>query len=141
MKSSTSIVLVAGLAASLAACSIREKPVLTVVDSPIATAPDQASISETIDAKLTARGWEIMEKTPGKTIAKYSKGNPKEDEPGHSATIAVVYDADSYSIEYVDSENLDYDEGKGEIHRIYNRWVHNLDMDLAQAFGVTPSAE
>ena len=141
MKKSASIILAAGLAASLAACSIREKPLLTVVDAPIATAPDEASIAQTIEAKLTARGWDILDKAPGKITAKYSKGNPKEDEPGHSATIAVLYDADSYSIEYVDSENLDYDADKGDIHRIYNRWVHNLDTDLATAFGVTPTVQ
>jgi len=46
----------------------------------------------------------------------------------HMAKVDIVYDAAGYSIRYKDSENLAYKNGK--IHRNYNKWVQNLDMDI-----------
>jgi hypothetical protein len=46
----------------------------------------------------------------------------------HTAVVDVVYTAQSYSIRYVDSSNLNYDAVKGApiIHPTYNGWVNNL---------------
>lgn len=46
----------------------------------------------------------------------------------HTADIRITYDANSYSINYVGSNNLLAAPGK--IHRNYNRWVNNLDRDI-----------
>lgn len=47
---------------------------------------------------------------------------------GHMAHIRINYTANGYRINYVDSENLNADNGK--IHRNYNRWINNLDHDI-----------
>ncbi|WP_283624103.1 LptM family lipoprotein [Morganella morganii] len=46
----------------------------------------------------------------------------------HSVRIKVTYNATSYKISYVDSQNLRAADGK--IHKNYNRWVNNLDKDI-----------
>lgn len=56
----------------------------------------------------------------------------------HRADITIAYDADSYSIRYRDSQNMDYNNGK--IHRNYNRWVANLNYDIQRALAAIPPA-
>src|SRR5262245_5113114 len=77
-----------------------------------------------IEDALRARGWQIDARRPGAIDATIVARI-------HRASITVNYDADSYSIAYRSSENLDYANGK--IHRNYNRWIANLNRDIQQA--------
>ena len=43
----------------------------------------------------------------------------------HVAAVAITYDAKSFSINYVSSQNL-LQKG-GQIHKSYNRWIRNLE--------------
>ena len=43
----------------------------------------------------------------------------------HVAVVAITYDAKSFSINYVSSQNL-LQKG-GQIHKSYNRWIRNLE--------------
>jgi len=67
-------------------------------------------------------------------------------EHGHSATVAILYDARGARIDYVDSNDLMHEQGpQGEtIHKSYGRWVDNLAKDigshLGQAAPPTPAA-
>ena len=45
----------------------------------------------------------------------------------HVAIVDVTYDTSTYSIQYVDSTNLNYNESKGTIHKNYNGWIQNLE--------------
>lgn len=112
-------------------CAIREKPVLNVADAPI-VADESGSVAVKIKDTLKARRWKVIDEEPGTIVANFSKAN--DDIGQHSVTIRITYDADSYSINYVDSENMLYDEVTGTIHRNYNRWIANLQRDLAGAF-------
>ena len=47
----------------------------------------------------------------------------------HQAVINIPYTARDYSINYVSSINLD-DDGKGAIHRSYNRWILGLNQAI-----------
>ncbi|MCZ4058749.1 hypothetical protein O3W44_06120 [Pantoea sp. LMR881] len=47
---------------------------------------------------------------------------------GFIANIRVSYTTQSYSIQYLSSENLKAEGGK--IHSNYNRWIANLDQDI-----------
>ena len=44
------------------------------------------------------------------------------------ATIDIRYDLHSYSINYVDSQNLNYDGSN--IHPRYNSWIQYLQTDI-----------
>ena len=52
----------------------------------------------------------------------------------HMAKVDITYAAKGYSIHYRDSKNLGYADGK--IHRNYNKWVQNLDMDIQRALAL-----
>jgi len=48
----------------------------------------------------------------------------------HSATVDVLFNTQTYSINYKSSQNLKYDAAKGEIHPNYNSWITLLDNDI-----------
>lgn len=48
----------------------------------------------------------------------------------HTAEIEIAYNEEAYSITYINSTNLKYEIDKKQqinIHKSYNRWVHNLE--------------
>lgn len=48
----------------------------------------------------------------------------------HLAVIDIDYDAQGFSINYVDSENLNYDEEANVIHKSYNKWIGILERRI-----------
>jgi len=115
--------LVCAAFAALAACST-SKPPLAISQAPIAASHSTSEVESAILSALAGRGWQVAEKTPGKIVATIDvRGR-------HSAKIAVLYSAASFSIDYVDSTGLEYDAEKKTIHRNYNRWVANLRNDI-----------
>ena len=52
--------------------------------------------------------------------------------------VAITYDARSFTIDYVSSENLQYDDEEGRIHRGYNRWVANLEERIKRTVALGP---
>lgn len=48
----------------------------------------------------------------------------------HEAVVAIKYNSREYSINYVESKNLDYDPGENTIHQNYNGWVQNLNKAI-----------
>ena len=67
------------------------------------------------------RGWIIKDAGEGRLRASYHART-------HMAAVAIVYNEQTFSIEYLDSNRLGYD-GQS-IHRNYNRWVRNLELDI-----------
>ena len=90
-----------------------------------AAAPDAKTLEAAIEVSLAHRHWTIKEHQPGRYLVELT-------EKGHSATVAVLYDATSARIDYVDSQDLLYEKGSdGEvIHRSYKTWVKNLANDI-----------
>lgn len=72
-------------------------------------------------------GWEMVDEGPG-----LMKGTLRLRK--HVAVVRIQYDADSYFIQYDDSEKLLY--GNDRIHRNYNRWVRNLSEEIKANLGV-----
>lgn len=52
----------------------------------------------------------------------------------HFAKVVITFDRSSYSIRYLDSQNLDYDPQKRRIHRNYNKWVILLSEAIQREF-------
>lgn len=73
-------------------------------------------------------GWQMQEETKGLVVAKWVARD-------HSLTVEIPYTAKDYTIHYRESTNM-LDEGKGEIHKNYTRWVdrlyRNINAELAQ---------
>ena len=122
-----SYIAVACYAAVLAAgCGHSGVPMTRSLSVDLVAPPaNAAAIERAIETALARRHWSVKEKAPGRYTAVL-------DERKHSATVAIVYDATNARIDYVDSTNLDYENGpNGEvIHRSYNNWVKNLANDI-----------
>lgn len=109
------------LTAVLASCTTTK--ILNVKDAPIAVTTG-SNVEAAIEAGLQKRGWQVVARRPGEIDARLLVRM-------HRADINIAYDADSYSITYRDSENLDH---RGDrIHRNYNRWIANLNTDIQAA--------
>ena len=97
--------------------------VRNVNDAPVVSNKAPLSLDDVrvaITRAGTGLGWIMIEEQPG-----LIKGTLKLR--GHEAIINVAYDTSNYSIRYVDSTNLNYNESKGTIHKNYNGWIQNLD--------------
>lgn len=50
----------------------------------------------------------------------------------HYAKVSISYDTEQFSINYLKSDDLDYDESKNRIHRNYNKWILLLEQEIVQ---------
>jgi hypothetical protein len=93
--------------------------------STVPTAAARPDLRAAILAGLATKGWRVAREGPGVIEATVRAG-------GHTATVAIRYGGNQYSIQYVSSsEGLKYD---GEtIHRRYNHWVRLLDDAIYKA--------
>ncbi|MDA0123136.1 hypothetical protein OH459_11120 [Vibrio sp. MM46] len=105
----------------------RVQPVLNVEDTPVAYDLQNKQVKSAIVQSATNRGWTIEETSPGVLIAKINVRS-------HFAEVKIPYSNKYYSIIYLNSVNLKASDGK--IHRNYNRWVNNLNVDIQRALAL-----
>lgn len=135
MKNFAAIAAVSLVALSLSACASDSGVALrTVSESPVGVGSDKAIIGKAITTSLKARLWTIEEETDDAVIASI------RSDGGKFAKIKVSYDEDSFDIERLDTENMDYDEETGLIAPRYNRWITNIEHDVMIRTGI-PRAE
>jgi hypothetical protein len=84
----------------------------------------QAQVEKAILKAGLAKNWEMKVTEPGLIRGHVTVRN-------HEATIDIRYNERDYSIRYVSSVELD-DDGKGKIHRNYNKWIALLDNTIQQ---------
>lgn len=109
----------------------RAEPVLTIQNEtfavPAAANPQTLTLDDYKNAIIRAgasRGWVFADDGPGAmtgTVVVRGK---------HTAKVRVVYDEQAFSILYLDSNQLNYDAERKEIHPNYNSWVRNLRNDI-----------
>ena len=58
----------------------------------------------------------------------------------HTAIVDVIFNAETFSITYKDSNNLKYDAATQEIHPNYNSWVDLLKGDIQTELQTTDPA-
>lgn len=112
----------------LAAC--RTAPVYDVKSETL-DAPSNARLSQVTTAIKQAGaglGWVMKSQEPGHIIGRL-------DIRRHRAEVDIRYTTKTFSIIYLDSQNLKYDDG--EIHKNYNGWVARLrNSILAQVSAI-----
>ncbi|EIU7558797.1 hypothetical protein MNY66_17870 (plasmid) [Moellerella wisconsensis] len=94
------------------------------INTPTTTITANVSADKVKEAILLAgkeRKWIMTQVKPGVIDARYV---PR----GHSVSVRINYTATSYTINYVSSNNMK--AGDGKIHKNYNRWINNLDVDI-----------
>lgn len=114
---------------ALAACSM--KPIQNINNEQIptygnGTQPSLKDVEQTILTAAKKRGWSARVAQPGLIEASIFVRS-------HRAKIEIPYTQNSYSINYKNSANLDYDGEK--INRNYNNWIIKLSGTIQSEFG------
>jgi hypothetical protein len=110
-------------AAGLSACNTM--PIQNVSQAPVVTASGKGLSTDQVRAAIlragATLGWQMKEEGPGMLAATLQLRN-------HTAVVAIPYSAQSYSLQYRSSTNLD--EQGGNIHKNYNGWIQNLTRSI-----------
>ena len=102
----------------IAGCSTSQ-PVMNMTNSLVPANLSEHEISRAIINAGISNKWVMREERPGLI-------NGHIQVRQHQANISIPYNTVNYSINYVSSVNLN-DNGKGKIHRNYNRWIIGLN--------------
>lgn len=105
---------------SLAACG-NLQPLRNIENTPVVYNLKLDQVKSAIMQAGIERGWVMKQIKSGEIQGELFVRE-------HRAVIDITYSPKSYSINYVNSKNLKYTNGK--IHRNYNRWINNLDKDI-----------
>jgi hypothetical protein len=108
----------------LSGCFGRIQPIYMVHNHPIPPSADFMTLDEistVIERSAIDRQWVVKKEYPGLLRLTYSRKT-------HQAVIEVSFYKSHYSIKYVSSQDLLYNGSM--IHRNYNRWVANLELDI-----------
>ncbi len=89
-------------------------------------------VGNAVRTSLVSRTWTIESESDDSVIAILTS------EGGKMAKIKVIYDADSFSIERLETSRFDYDKSIGLISGRYNRWITNIEHDIMVRTGVKP---
>lgn len=115
---------------TLTSCYTTSAPFnITCEGYPIESEMNPQILKKSIHLSLLNYGWEVTSENEGKITAKYSKS-----EDLINANIKILFDTEGYSISYVDSKNLDFNDKRMTIHRNYNRWIANLNKSIAENY-------
>ena len=117
------IAFVAMIILTMALIGCRTAPVYNVTEAPV-NASGKVSSNDVKKAIISADaglGWQMKEVKPGHIVGTLFLRK-------HMASVDIPYSDKSYSINYKDSSELNYDNGN--IHSNYNGWVQNLDRAI-----------
>ncbi len=93
-------------------------PVMDINNTNFPTGHTLEEVENAIINGASVKGWQMRKVEPGKMRGQLNMRGK------HQAVIDIFYTKDYYSIKYVNSMGLKYENGK--IHPNYNRWIHNL---------------
>jgi hypothetical protein len=99
-------------------------PVYNVTNAPVTTNkanPNLDEVGRAIQRSGVALGWQMVQTKPGNFVGTLNLRK-------HAAVVDINYSAKSYSINYKDSTELNYDGTN--IHPNYNGWIQNLDKGI-----------
>lgn len=106
----------------------RSAPIYNAEHIPISPR-DTATIEEIAEAIWSAGrrlGWKVEKIKPGESLARLKIRS-------HSATVKILFNTQEFSIIYLNSKNLDQDDG--EIHENYNVWIKRLEEKIRNEIG------
>ena len=109
--------------AALAGCT--SAPIRNVSDAPVVTGSGKAVTADQVRTAILGAGkglgWSMTPADPGLVVGRITLR-------GHTAVIDVRYTPKTFSIQYKDSIDLNYQNG--QIHKNYNGWIENLERDI-----------
>jgi hypothetical protein len=118
------------LAAFLALVGCRTAPIYNVEHTPVHLNKAKYSLGDVEKAIIRAGaglGWQMDKVKPGLINGTLYLRD-------HVAKVTIPYSTQEYSIEYQDSQNLNYKPAEAnkprQIHKNYNSWIENLDQAI-----------
>ena len=115
--------LICLLTLCLFAAACRSYPTVYEVKNRAVTVAEGQTLRQAILQAGRGRRWMMHEVKPGLIQGVLNVR-------GHEVVVNIPYTQDSFSIEYVSSENMRYNPKKNRIHRKYKQWVRNLEVDI-----------
>lgn len=107
----------------LFAAACRSYPTVYEVKNSRVTVAEGQTLRQAIMQAGNGRRWVMHEVKPGLIQGRLNVRN-------HEVVVDIPYTQDSFSIEYVSSDNMMYNPKKHRIHRKYKQWVRNLETDI-----------
>lgn len=103
----------------------RQVPLEDPAPIPVPAGVSQPAVAKSIKAALMEYKWAVTKDEPGRI-----EGTLHIRE--HTVTLAIPYDAKEVRVQYVTSDNLLYEEKKGQklIHRNYRNWLNNVVVGI-----------
>ena len=125
--SSKRILLLLMLPLLLLLMGARQAPLVDPDPIAVPSGLEAKQVEREIKRALVGRGWTITAESEG-TID--STLNIR----AHTARVRISYDTERVTLNYVSSENLAYEEKRGQrlIHKNYASWVNNVLTDLSR---------
>ena len=105
----------------------RQAPLLDPDPIAVPAGMDLKNVEREIKRALIGRGWTITAEAPGQIDSTLNVR-------AHTARVQLKYDSRQVALTYVSSENLAYEEKRGQrlIHKNYASWVNNVLTDLSR---------
>jgi hypothetical protein len=105
----------------------RQAPLLDPDPIAVPAGMDLKNVEREIKRALIGRGWTITAEAPGQIDSTLNVR-------AHTARVQLKYDSQQVALTYVSSENLAYEEKRGQrlIHKNYSSWVNNVLTDLSR---------
>lgn len=133
-RSASLVSLVAASLVSLASVAYADDPIKDIVDHEIPVLKDgsklaPADVEKALLAALARRNFEATVAAPGLITAKFSHGK-------HVIEVTLPYSDSRYSVRYLDSKYMDYNEKKQRIDDAYNEWLEGLDEHIQAQFEI-----
>lgn len=107
----------------LFAAACRSYPTVYEVKNSRVTVAEGQTLRQAILQAGVARRWAMYEVKPG-----LIQGHLKVRR--HDVVVDIPYTQDSFSIEYVSSDNMKYNPKKNTIHRKYELWIRKLEITI-----------
>lgn len=98
-------------------------PIYNVQYNKIANQKSSTVVYNAIKEGGQSLGWKITKVKPGVAQGKLYLRT-------HVAVVRINYSNTAYSINYVSSQNLNYDAKTQKIHTNYNGWIQNLEKAI-----------
>lgn len=124
MKTILKVFMLVAVVVAFAGC--RTAPVYNVDHASVVSATGKTlqmkQVREAIIRAGGGLGWVMQEDKPGHVVGTLHLRT-------HMAKVGITYTTKYYSIDYLDSENLNYDGTN--IHSNYNGWVQRLQQGIS----------
>ena len=111
------------LITSFIATGCGTSPIYNVQHSKLDRQKSSSAVYAAIKQGGQSLGWKITKVRPGVAEGKINLRT-------HLAVVRINYSSSAYSINYVRSQNLNYDAATKKIHSNYNGWIQNLEKAI-----------